>query len=159
MLTTRASPHEWLLLGMANGTNGALIRPDGYKLLVGQQDYPFWWGPNFPNQVSVLSINLTLLLDSSFTLFLHEYYLLNISANSIYSELFNILIVIRITLSDHSFIPLFRLWLVLDPRFITPIILQLSPLALLDASMDFACTMCSPIPPNTMTSLQPCPSL
>ena len=38
---------------MANGTNGALLRPDGTKIVVGSQTTPFWWGPNFPNQVHI----------------------------------------------------------------------------------------------------------
>lgn len=45
-----SSPHEYVILGMNNGTNGGLLRNDGYKIIVGPQIMPFWWGPDFPNK-------------------------------------------------------------------------------------------------------------
>ena len=44
------SPHTELILGLGNGTNGALISADGFKIVVGPQTTPFWWGPEFPNK-------------------------------------------------------------------------------------------------------------
>ena len=41
-----------------SGTNGALIRPDGTKIIVGPQTEPLWWGPNFPNQACRSSLIL-----------------------------------------------------------------------------------------------------